>query len=209
MNYPSYEYEFELQSKGYKYICGVDEVGRGCIAGPVLAAAVILPNHPPKKYTKLIRDSKTLSESQRETTFQYLISWVKYYGIGSSSVEEIDNYGIVEATTKAMIRAIKSLKITPEFLLIDAMNIEELSTKQKKIIKGDSKSYSIAAASIIAKVSRDNLIKDKIHPDYPNYDLKNNKGYGTKKHIEFLKIYGPQKIHRKSFEPIKSMITVN
>lgn len=193
-------------SNGYKSICGIDEVGRGCIAGPVVAAAVVLPSEPIKEYSKLIRDSKTLSESMREKVYDHLINWVNYFGIGISTVNEIDGNGIVYATKKAMTRAVRSLDIDPDYLLIDAMKIENLSIKQQSIIKGDSKSYSIAAASILAKVTRDKLMRDDIHPKYPEFNLKDNKGYGTKNHIESIRIFGPTNIHRKTFQPIKGMI---
>tara|TARA_B100001013_G_scaffold268361_1_gene169873 strand:+ start:457 stop:1077 length:621 start_codon:yes stop_codon:yes gene_type:complete len=201
--YPSYEYESALKSKGFDYICGVDEVGRGTLAGPVMSAAVIIPSEPPKEYAPFIRDSKTLSKQKRINVFDYLSNWSICFSTGSASPQEIDNFGIVEATKMSMRRAVNDLNIKPDYLLIDALSIELLDIPEISIIKGDSLSYSIAAASIIAKVTRDRYMETELHVDYPAYDFANNKGYGTKSHLEALKSFGPSPVHRYTFRPVK------
>ena len=199
--YNLYHYEDLLYEKGVKYIAGIDEAGRGPLAGPVVAAAVIL-----KKGSKLelVDDSKKLTEKQREKALEEIKSHALAIGIGIASVEEIDRINIYRAAREAMQSAIKQLKIKPEFLLIDAMPME-IDIPSESIIKGDQKSISIAAASIIAKTTRDQYMieMDKI---FPQYNFKQHKGYGTKEHIELIKKYGYTPIHRKSYEPIKSMI---
>jgi ribonuclease HII len=196
-----YKYEDELYKKGITYIAGIDEAGRGPLAGPVVAAAVIL-----KKGAKLdyVDDSKKLSEAQRQKALIEIKQNAIAIGIGISSVEEIDRINIYRAAREAMHSAILQLKIKPEFLLIDAMPME-LEIPNQSIIKGDQKSISIAAASIVAKTTRDQymLEMDKV---FPKYNFKQHKGYGTKEHIELIKKYGYTPIHRKSYEPIKSMI---
>ncbi|AUD62519.1 ribonuclease HII [Tenericutes bacterium MO-XQ] len=199
--YNLYHYEDLLYEKGVKYIAGIDEAGRGPLAGPVVAAAVIL-----KKGAKLdlVDDSKKLTEKQREKALEEIKEHALAIGIGIASVEEIDRINIYRAAREAMQSAIKQLKIKPEFLLIDAMPME-IDIPSESIIKGDQKSISIAAASIIAKTTRDQYMieMDKI---FPQYNFKQHKGYGTKEHIELIKKYGYTPIHRKSYEPIKSMI---
>lgn len=199
--YNLYHYEDLLYEKGVKYIAGIDEAGRGPLAGPVVAAAVIL-----KKGAKLelVDDSKKLTEKQREKALEEIKAHALAIGIGIASVEEIDRINIYRAAREAMQSAIKQLKIKPEFLLIDAMPME-IDIPSESIIKGDQKSISIAAASIIAKTTRDQYMieMDKI---FPQYNFKQHKGYGTKEHIELIKKYGYTPIHRKSYEPIKSMI---
>ena len=195
------EYENELYDKGINLIAGIDEVGRGPLVGPVVCACVILPKD---FYDERINDSKKLSEKKRNLLYDVIKENALSIGIGVSSVEVIDEINILEATKKAMIEAINNSKIKPEYLLIDAVKLN-IDIPQKSIIKGDSKSQSIAAASIIAKVTRDAMMYelDKIHPEY---DFANNKGYGTKKHIEALNKYGVLKEHRKTFEPVASLI---
>ena len=195
------EFENELYKKGIKYIAGIDEVGRGPLVGPVVTAAVILP---PDFYDERINDSKKLTEKKREELYSVIMENAISVGIGMSNEKTIDEINILEATKKAMLEAIDNLSIKPEHLLIDAV---KLNTKipSTSIIKGDAKSESIAAASIIAKVTRDRMMieLDKIHPEY---DFRHNKGYGTKKHIEALYKYGPLEEHRKTFEPVSSII---
>ncbi len=195
------EYENELYDKGINLIAGIDEVGRGPLVGPVVCACVILPKD---FYDERINDSKKLSEKKRNLLYDVIKENALSIGIGVSSEEVIDEINILEATKKAMIEAINNSKIKPEYLLIDAVKLN-IDIPQKSIIKGDSKSQSIAAASIIAKVTRDAMMYelDKIHPEY---DFANNKGYGTKKHIEALNKYGVLKEHRKTFEPVASLI---
>lgn len=198
------EYEDELVKKGIKYICGVDEVGRGPLIGPVVCAAVILPND---FNDEGIKDSKKLSEKQREKMDIVIRENAISIGIGICSNEVIDEINILEATKKAMKEAINNLEVRPQHALIDAVKLD-LIIPSTSIIKGDAKSISIAAASIIAKVYRDNLMKE-MAIEYPNYELEKNKGYGTKKHIEALKKYGPCKYHRKTFAPVSNLVDEN
>ena len=192
-----YKYEKELYDKGCKYIGGVDEVGRGPLIGSVVAACVILPFD---FALEGLTDSKKLSEKKRDEF--YKIIWDKAIAIGIGIVDEkvIDEVNIYEATKIAMKKAISDTDIKPDHVLIDAMPLD-IDVPTTSIIKGDAKSISIAAASVIAKVTRDRMMYelDKI---YPMYDLANNKGYGTKKHIEAIKKYGITKYHRLSFKPV-------
>lgn len=186
---------YERKYKDYTYICGIDEAGRGPFAGPVIAAAVILP----KDYDILyINDSKKLTEKRREELYDDIIKNALSYGIGSVPPETIDEINILQATYEAMRRAVANLKIKPDILLIDAVTIPDISIPQVPIVKGDAKSISIAAASILAKVTRDRLMAayDKI---FPGYGFAQNKGYGSRQHIEAIKRLGPCPIHRKSF----------
>jgi ribonuclease HII len=177
------------------YICGIDEVGRGPLAGPVIAGAVILPEDIDILY---INDSKKLSEKKREELYDEIISKAISYGIGSIPPNKIDDINILQATFQAMRLAVNNLKTKPDILLIDAVTIPNLSIRQVPIVKGDAKSYSIAAASILAKVTRDRLMVayDKI---FPGYGFADNKGYGSPQHIDALKRLGPTPIHRMSF----------
>ena len=195
------EYENELYKKGLKYIAGVDEVGRGPLVGPVVTAAVILKED---YYDERINDSKKLTEKKREMLYDVIMENAVSVGIGISSEEVIDEINILEATKKAMKEAINNLSVKPEHVLIDAVKLD-IDIPSTSIIKGDAKSQSIAAASIIAKVTRDRMMieLDKKHPEY---DFIHNKGYGTKKHIEALYKYGVLKEHRKTFEPVASII---
>ena len=193
----NYKYERELNQKGITLIAGVDEVGRGPLIGPVVAAAVILP-----KNFKLdgLTDSKKLSEKKRENFYEIIKKEAISIGVGIVSEKRIDEINIYEATKEAMKKAIDNLNIKPEHILIDAMPLE-LDISTTSIIKGDLLSISISAASVIAKVTRDHMLYD-IDLEYPMYDLKNNKGYGTKKHLEALKKYGITKYHRLSYKPV-------
>ena len=180
------EYENNLYNEGVTLVAGVDEVGRGPLIGPVVACACILPVN---FYHKDIKDSKKLSEKKREEMYKIIKENAISIGLGIVSEKVIDEINIYEATKIAMKEAIENLNITPEHILIDAMKLE-LNIPSTSIIKGDAKSESIAAASIIAKVTRDHML-DEMDKEYPMYDLKNNKGYGTKKHLEALQAYGP------------------
>ena len=193
----NYKYERELYKKGIKLIAGVDEVGRGPLIGPVVAAAVILP----KKF-KLdgLTDSKKLSEKKREEFYKVIEKEAIAIGIGVIDEKRIDEINIYEATKEAMYEAINNLKTKPEHILIDAMKLD-LDIPSTSIIKGDLLSISISAASVIAKVTRDHMLY-QIDKEYPMYDLKNNKGYGTKKHLEAIKEYGITKYHRLSYKPV-------
>jgi len=196
------EYENELYKKGIKYIAGIDEVGRGPLVGPVVACSVILPED---FYDERINDSKKLSEKKRELLYDVIMENALSVGIGIVNEDVIDEINILEATKKAMIESINNLSIKPEHLLIDAVKLN-IDIQQTSIIKGDAKSESIAAASIVAKVTRDRMMVelDQVHPEY---DFKHNKGYGTKKHIEAVYKYGVLKEHRKTFEPIASIVS--
>lgn len=186
---------YEDKYSSYRYICGIDEVGRGPLAGPVVTGAVILP----KDYDILyLNDSKKLSEKKREELYIEIMKYAVSTAIGIASCERIDEINILQADYEAMRQAISKLSVKPDLLLNDAVNIPNVDIMQVPIIKGDAKSVSIAAGSIIAKVTRDNMMVeyDKI---YPEYGFASNKGYGTKEHIEALKKYGPCPIHRRTF----------
>ncbi|MCR3906525.1 MAG: ribonuclease HII [Tenericutes bacterium] len=193
--------ENELYQKGFKYIAGVDEAGRGPLAGPVVAAAVILKKDAQLQY---VNDSKQLSEKQRQLALKEIKENALAIGIGISSVDEIDRINIYRAARQAMLSAIYQLKIKPDFLLIDAMPME-IDIPLKSMIKGDTLSVSIAAASIVAKTTRDAYMieMDKI---FPEYNFKQHKGYGTQEHLDAIKNYGITPIHRKTFKPIKNML---
>ena len=193
----NYKYEKELYKKGIKYIAGVDEVGRGPLIGAVVAAAVILPND---FYLEGLTDSKKLSEKKREAFYKVIMNKALAVGIGIVSEKRIDEINIYEATKEAMIMAINNLNPKPEHVLIDAMPLD-LTIPTTSIIKGDLLSISISAASVITKVERDHMLY-VIDKEYPMYDLKNNKGYGTKKHLEAIKKYGITKYHRLSYKPV-------
>lgn len=186
---------YEEEYKACNYICGIDEVGRGPLAGPVVAGAVILPKDNPILY---LNDSKKLSEKKREMLYEEIMEHAVATGIGIVSPARIDEINILQATYEAMRMAIAKLQVKPDILLNDAVTIPEVEIPQVPIIKGDAKSVSIAAASIIAKVTRDRLMVeyDKV---LPGYDFASNKGYGTKVHIAGIKELGPSPIHRATF----------
>lgn len=196
-----YIYEKELINQGITLIGGIDEVGRGPLVGPVVAACVILPlNYQLKGLT----DSKKISENKRKQFYDILLKEAISIGIGIISEEIIDKINIYEATKLAMKEAIKNCSIKPEYILIDAMKLD-IDIPTKAIIKGDSKSLSIAAASVIAKVTRDQMLIE-LDKKYPEYDFKHNKGYPTKKHLEAIYKYGILSSHRKSYGPVKNYI---
>jgi ribonuclease HII len=194
-------YENKFRHMGYKWIAGVDEVGRGPLAGPVVAAAVILPGD---FYLSGIDDSKKLSEKKREEYYQVIEEKALAIGIGIVEPELIDQINIYEATKKAMNIAINKLEIQPDVLLIDAMKLNT-PFLEESIIKGDAKSISIAAASIVAKVTRDVMMKEYA-VKYPRYQFQYNMGYGTKDHLNAIEKFGITAIHRKSFSPIKEIV---
>ena len=192
-----YKYENELYDKGLNYIGGVDEVGRGPLIGSVVAACVVLP----KDFVlDGLTDSKKLSEKKRNEFYNVIMDKAIAIGIGIVDEKTIDEINIYEATKIAMKEAIKNTNIKLDHVLIDAMPLD-IDVDTTSIIKGDAKSISIAAASVIAKVTRDKMMYD-LDKIYPMYDLKNNKGYGTKKHMEAIKIYGITKYHRVTFNPV-------
>lgn len=186
---------YEKQYEAAGFLCGIDEVGRGPLAGPVVAGAVILPKDCQILY---LNDSKQLSEKKREELYEVITREAVAYGLGFSTPERIDEINILQATYEAMREAISKLDVSPDILLNDAVTIPQVEIKQVPIIKGDAKSISIAAASIIAKVTRDRLMVQYADV-YPEYDFASNKGYGSAAHIAALKKYGPTPIHRRTF----------
>ncbi len=196
-----YEYEKKLYSIQKFHVCGVDEAGRGPLAGPVFAAAVILKPHHTFTY---VNDSKQLSEKKRMLALEEIKANALAISIAIGSVDDIDRINIYRATRETMEEAIHNLKIKPDFILTDAMPLHAFHHCES-IIKGDQKSISIAAASIVAKTARDAYMLE-MHQLFPQYGFDKHKGYGTPLHLEALEKYGPTPIHRKSFEPIKSML---
>ena len=188
-------YENEAKNNGYNVICGVDEAGRGPLAGPVFAAAVILPEG---HIIEGVNDSKKLSEKKREMLFDKIIEECVCYSVGTASEKEIDEINILQATYLAMKRALDGLEIKPDYVLIDGNRMPPLDIPAETIVKGDGKSASIAAASIIAKVSRDRYMLE-LAEKYPQYAFEKHKGYGTKFHYEKIAEHGISDIHRKSF----------
>ncbi|MEM7798088.1 MAG: ribonuclease HII [Chloroflexota bacterium] len=189
-------------------IAGIDEAGRGALAGPVYAAAVILPIQTPHLIKKLeqVNDSKQLKAKKREAFFELIVIHAVAWGIGFAPAHEIDEIGIVPATKKAMMSAVQQLARQPAYLLIDGrIKLEDLPIDQQSIIRGDGKSLSIAAASILAKVSRDKMMVKAGH-HWPDYQFENHKGYGTRLHREKIKALGGTSIHRKSFAPLRDQI---
>lgn len=202
-HYSIYKYESYYYRLGYKYIAGVDEVGRGSWAGPVVAAAVILPNNYKNSE---IKDSKVLSSKKREQLDQLIKQVCIAYSISYVDAPRIDEINILNATKEAMIHAIKNLSVKPNCVLVDALNLKIDRVKVVPIIKGDSKSISIAAASIIAKVYRDKYCQ-QIHKLYPQYGFAKNKCYGTLVHLNALKKYGCiPNVHRTSYKPVINAI---
>ncbi|MDQ0175840.1 ribonuclease HII [Bacillus chungangensis] len=199
------KYERAIRAEGFEAIAGIDEAGRGPLAGPVVAAAVILPDH---FYLAGLNDSKQLTVNTREQFYAIISEQALAIGVGIVTAAEIDELNIYEATKKAMMAAVDHLVYFPDYLLLDAMKITA-PIPQTSLVKGDAKSVSIAAASIIAKVTRDNLMRT-YGKQYPMYHFQQNMGYGTKEHIEALRKHGPCPIHRKSFAPIKEyMMKIN
>ena len=187
--------KYEKEYGQYHFICGIDEVGRGPLAGPVVAGAVILPKDCNILY---INDSKQLSEKKREELYDIITKEAVAWAVGYASPERIDEINILQATYEAMRQAIGALAVTPDILLNDAVTIPQVEIRQVPIIKGDAKSISIGAASIVAKVTRDRLM-EQYADVFPEYDFASNKGYGSAAHIAALKEYGPTPIHRRSF----------
>lgn len=205
---PGLTEEFKLLCQGYKYIAGLDEAGRGAIAGPVVAGAVILPWRVSNSgWLALVRDSKELSPSQRSFLFDLILKEAVAIGVGVVSAETIDSIGIVAATRLAMCQAVRELVCSPDFLLIDFVDLPELAIGQKPMVKGDKLSLSIACASIVAKVTRDRIMID-LDRRYPGYGLAEHKGYGTEHHIAQLRRLGPLPIHRRSFAPVRELVVL-
>ena len=190
-----WQFEEELFAQGYQLVCGVDEAGRGPLAGPVCAAAVILPPH---LEIPGLDDSKKLSDKRRRELFPIIKEQAIAYGIGLASHEEIDEINILQATYLAMERALAQLTETPEYVLIDGNRAKDFGLLVKTVVKGDSLSANIAAASVLAKVTRDQLMEE-LALTYPGYGFEIHKGYGTKAHYEALRLQGPSPIHRMTF----------
>ena len=198
------EYEKPFYEKGLRLIVGLDEAGRGCLLGPVVASAVILPHD---FYHPLINDSKQLSEKQREEAFKIIKENAIEYAIGECSVEEIDRMNILEASREAMMRALRQIKTKYELVITDYMKLPEVKEVEViPIAHGDAQAFNIAAASIIAKVTRDHYCYE-LEKKYPNFKISSHKGYGTKEHLEELEKYGPVKgLHRFSYKPVKACL---
>ena len=197
-----YVYERAAIAAGYAIVAGVDEAGRGPLAGPVAVAAVILPQ---ECYLPHLNDSKKLSHAVREELFAQIIEQAISYHVALMDADMIDRMNILQATRTGMYEAIAALTPAPDEVLIDAVELPKLSMPSQSIIKGDAKSASIAAASILAKVTRDHLM-ESYDIQYPNYGFAKHKGYGTREHIDAIRKYGICPIHRKSFDPIRSML---
>lgn len=198
---PSFQFEENLRKEGYQVLAGVDEAGRGPLAGPVVAAACILP---PGISFAGVDDSKKLTSSQRERLYDEITGHPEViWASALITAEVIDEVNIYQATILAMIQAVDGLKLKPDHLLVDGLKLPHPLIPCQKIIKGDQLSQSIASASIIAKVTRDRLM-EKYHKEYPEYGFSRHKGYGTRAHIQALKDFGPSPIHRKTFGPVKT-----
>lgn len=193
---PDYSYEISAKQNGYSFICGVDEAGRGPLAGPVCAAAVILPEGA---VIEGLNDSKKLSEKKRESLFDVVKETAIAWSVAFASVEEIEEHNILNATFIAMNRAIEGLQIKADYALVDGNRVpKEIKIPCETVVKGDSLSMSIAAASILAKVTRDRLMLE-LDEKYPMYEFKKHKGYGTALHMDLIRKYGPSECHRPSF----------
>ena len=202
---PSFIEERELQDRGYRLIAGIDESGRGPLAGPVVAAAVILPHCLAAPWLTQVKDSKQLSPARRQLLFHHIHEIAIAVGIGMAPHEVIDTQGIIKATRLAMKLAIDQLSPPPQSLLIDYMRLPEVALPQKGIKNGDELCFSIACASIVAKVARDQLMVE-LDRTYPGYGLAHHKGYSTREHLTCLHRLGPSPIHRRSFQPVRDII---
>jgi ribonuclease HII len=201
---PSLNEENGLSARGYRLIAGVDEAGRGALAGPVVAAAVILPQCPDFPWLKLVRDSKEVPPAKRESLYELIKQEAIAVSVGIIAPQTIDVIGILNATKIAMCYAVEQLSQPPDFILIDCVQLPQLRISQKSIIRGDKLCLSISCASIIAKVTRDRIMVelDQLHP---GYGLANHKGYGTGEHVNCLRQRGPSPIHRYSFAPVREV----
>ncbi len=204
---PTLDLEWRLHEKGAALVAGVDEAGRGPLAGPVVAAAVILPPYldPSLEWIHLVDDSKKLSPLQRERALQHIEVHALAIGVGMASPEEIDSVGIAKANRSAMVRSVQNLPMRPHHLLIDFVTLEECGLPYHAFARGDALCCSIAAASVVAKVTRDRLMIEA-EDSYPGYGFAQHKGYGTREHLRLLRLLGPSPIHRRSFAPVASLI---
>ena len=198
---PDDAFECEAWARGFRRVAGVDEAGRGPLAGPVVAAAVVLPR---RCHLEGLRDSKLLSERQREHLYARLLTAAVDIGVGVVDAEVIDELNILEATRLAMAQAVRHLTPSPDYLLLDAVLLPGIAAEQRAVIKGDRLCRSIAAASIVAKVLRDRLMA-RAHVRYPQYGFLAHKGYGTAEHLRQLQRYGPCALHRRSFAPVREV----
>lgn len=208
---PNFSYENRLLNKGLKNVAGLDEAGRGSWAGPIIAAAVIIyPKFKKNRQNSKIRDSKKLSPRRREELFKIIASQSAAWSVGMVNEKTIDKIGIGKANLLVFQKAVKKLKIKPDFLLIDGnLKIEKIKIPYYNVIRGDEKIFSCACASIIAKVYRDRLMKKCAHYNYPQYGFDKHVGYGTKYHFKMIKKYGLCPLHRKSFNPIKNYVNTS
>jgi ribonuclease HII len=202
---PTDEFELEARRRGYRSIAGLDEAGRGPLAGPVVAAAVILPT---RCRLAGVDDSKQVSESARARLYEVIVRRARAVGVGIATEQEIDRLNILQATRLAMRRALASLTLPADCLLIDAVTLPNLAIPSRSIIKGDTLSVSIAAASIVAKVTRDRMM-ELYHQTYPEYNFLSHKGYGTEEHLQRLAQHGPCAIHRRTFAPVAQILGGN
>jgi len=203
--FPNLDHENELKSQGYELIAGIDEVGRGALAGPVVAAAVILPYPPNLPWLALVRDSKELDSKKRESLFDLINKEALGVGIGIVSHKVIDSINILKATKLAMMQAIEKLPKQPQFLIIDRVTLPQCPIPQNGITRGDKLCLSIACASIVAKVTRDRIMME-LDQLYPGYGFARHKGYGTREHLSCLQKLGPCPIHRLYFAPVRNII---
>jgi ribonuclease HII len=202
---PNLDEEDKLKSQGYELIAGIDEVGRGALAGPVVAGAVILPHLANLSWFGLVRDSKELNYRKRESLFDLISKEAIAVGIGIVPPQVIDSVNILKATRLAMMQAVEKLSKQPNFLLIDRLGLSQCPIPQRGITRGDKSCLSIACASIIAKVTRDRIMEE-LDIMYPDYGFAQHKGYGTRKHISCLQKLGPSPIHRLYFAPVRNVI---
>ena len=196
-----YQYDQSLRKRGFRWVAGVDEAGRGPLAGPVVAAAVVLD-----KGVRIagLRDSKTIPEKERESLFSLIHSLAAAIGTGIVEPGDIDRLNILRATRQAMAIAIGNLSVTPDMLVIDAVSLPSIRIRQSSPVRAESISASVAAASIVAKCTRDNIMRE-YHDKYPAYNFRKHKGYATREHLDMLRLYGPCPIHRKSFFRVMSL----
>ena len=204
---PSLDEESALISQGYRFIAGVDEVGRGALAGPVVAAAVVLPPNSSFPNLQSVKDSKLVSSEKREDLYMMIIEESLATGVGIIGSDIIDSVNILNATKIAMREAVRQLSCIPDYMLIDGSSLTRIPYRQKCVVKGDRHCLSIACASIIAKVIRDHIMKEYDNL-YPEYGFARHKGYGTEYHLSCLRKHGPVKIHRYSFAPVKNMYSL-
>jgi len=204
--FPNLDHEIELKSQGYELVAGIDEVGRGALAGPVVAGAVILPHPADLPWFGLVKDSKELDSRKRESLFELINKEAVAVGIGVIPPQVIDSINILKATKLAMMQAVEKLPKQPSFLLIDRVTLSQCPIPQRGITRGDKLCLSIACASIIAKVTRDRIMEE-LDQTYPGYGFAQHKGYGTGEHISCLHKLGPSPIHRLYFAPVRNVIT--